>query len=463
MLTSQPHRASVRLLAERRVRAAGSSPRWCNVAPGRRNGHRLAEAAEHHRAGAGYHRDRAGSACSAFATNTHAARSRRARAIDRSLRPRRPGRPWRPRNPGFPGEGTFRNVQHAGRPVGRSVAEPPADLRTGAPDVSPLARHPACCRFVHRRRLLTEVARMPATTNPTARERPRPGPRSPGPSRRRSVAEQLATLAHRLTPRDRAIVRLVHEHRVFTTRQLAEVWFNSQDRAEHRLRELTDARVLLRFRPQARRGEGSAPFHYVLGPLGAAVLAAERGTEVRRLGYRADKALEVAHSQRLAHVVGVNGFFTALVASARENRPQAGPAATLTAWWSERACARRWGQLVRPDGYGRWRQGNREVDFFLEYDRGTEPLDRLAAKLAAYGELADASEIPTPVLFWLLTSGREVSVRQALAGEGRWNRVRFLVGTASPALGLSPADAAWLPLHQGWPRRRLIELAEVEA
>jgi hypothetical protein len=172
--------------------------------------------------------------------------------------------------------------------------------------------------------------------------------------------------------------------------------------------------------------------------------------------------LEVAHSQRLAHVVGVNGFFTALVASARQDRSQAASVATLAAWWSERACAARWGRIVRPDGYGRWREGAREVDFFLEYDRGTEPLDRLAAKLAAYGELADASEIPTPVLFWLPSSGREVSVRQALAGEGRWNRVRFLVATASPTLALGPAEAAWLPLGRTWPRRRLIELADLD-
>ncbi len=297
------------------------------------------------------------------------------------------------------------------------------------------------------------------TTNNNARERPRPRPRSRWPSRRGSVAEQLAALAARLTDRDRAIVR---EHRVFTTRQLAEAWFDSVDRAEHRLRELADARVLLRFRPQTRHGEGSAPYHYVVGPLGAAVLAAERGVDVRRLGYRADKALEVAHSQRLAHVVGVNGFFTALAASARQGRSQAARAATLTAWWSERACARRWGRIVRPDGYGRWRQGDAEVDFFLEYDRGTEPLDRLAAKLHAYSELADATEIPTPVLFWLPTSGREVSVHQALAGAGRWGRLRFLVATASPALGLGPAEAAWLPLGHTWPRRRLVELADIE-
>jgi hypothetical protein len=47
------------------------------------------------------------------------------------------------------------------------------------------------------------------------------------------------------------------------------------------------------------------------------------------------------------------------------------------------------------------------------------------------------------------------------ADSGR-GRVRFLVATASPALGADPAEAAWLPLRQTWPRRRLIDLADVD-
>jgi hypothetical protein len=295
---------------------------------------------------------------------------------------------------------------------------------------------------------------------PTTNSRKQPRPRSGrgGPSRRRSMADQLAALAGRLTDRDRAILRLVGEHRVFTTHQLTQVFFHSQDRAEHRLRELTQARALARFRPQRRHGEGSAPFHYLLGPLGAAVLAAEQGIELRRLGYRADKALAIAHGQRLAHVIGVNGFFTALAASARQQRAQGASSATLVVWWSERRCTHQWGRLVRPDGYGRWREGDREVDFFLEFDRGTEPLERLVAKLGAYRELADTTQIPTPLLFWLPSLGREASLREALAGAARWAAVPFLVATASPALALGPAEAAWLPLGQTWPRRRLGEL-----
>jgi hypothetical protein len=281
--------------------------------------------------------------------------------------------------------------------------------------------------------------------------------------RRVRVADQLAILAGRLTDRDRAILHLIADHRVFTTDQLAAVFFASQDRAEHRLRQLTGAQVLARFRPHTRHGEGSAPYHYVLGPLGAAVLAAEHDGDLRRVGYRQDKALALAHSQQLGHLVGVNGFFTTLAAAARYRRAQAAFGGALVVWWSERQCADHWGRLVRPDGYGRWREGDRQVDFFLEYDRGTEPLDRLAAKLHTYSQLADATQIATPVLFWLPTSGREATVRQALVGQARWTAVPFPVATASPAPGRSPAEQAWLPLDRTWPRRHLVELGDLES
>ena len=65
--------------------------------------------------------------------------------------------------------------------------------------------------------------------------------------------------------------------------------------------------------------------------------------------WRRGLAHDLAASQRLAHLVGVNGFFTALLRSARTR-----PGCRLEEWWSERRCAREWGEVVRPDGYGVW-------------------------------------------------------------------------------------------------------------
>ena len=218
----------------------------------------------------------------------------------------------------------------------------------------------------------------------------------------------LAELAGRLTKRDRELCRLVWEHGVLTSAHCAQLVFASPVTARHRLVILTGLRVLDRFRPTWPRGEGSAPWHYVLGPAGAAVLAAEQAVTVAQLGWRRERALRVAHAPHLAHLVGVNGFFAALAAHARHRRD-----AALAVWWSERRCAERWGQLVRPDGYGRWQQAGSEVDFFLEYDRGTEDLGRLLGKLDGYAELAAVSQIATPVLFWLPSPAREASFRTA--------------------------------------------------
>ena len=202
--------------------------------------------------------------------------------------------------------------------------------------------------------------------------------------------------------------------------------------------------LLDRFRPH--HTPGSAPYHYTLGPLGAAVLAAHHDQDPADLGYRRDRTLALAHSRWLAHLVGVNGFFCALAHTARHH-----PDAELEQWWSEQRCTRQWGGLIRPDGYGRWREHHQRVDFFLEYDRGTQAPHRLAGKLTGYLELTQASGIGTPLLVWLPTPARETVIRQALAGTS------LPVATATPDPDHGPAGPLWLPLQERG-RRRLIEL-----
>jgi hypothetical protein len=264
----------------------------------------------------------------------------------------------------------------------------------------------------------------------------------------RSASERLAALAGRVTDRDRTLCRLLYDHRVLTTLQLVDLAFPSRNAAEHRLAILHQLGVVDRFRPH--RTPGSAPYHYVLGSLGAALLAAEQDHDPAGLGYRRDRALALAHSQRLGHLLGVNGFFAALVRAARQQQGEA----ALEVWWSEQRCAAQWGGLVHPDGYGRWREHHARVDFFLEYDRGSEPVGRLAGKLAGYAELAHASGIATPLLVWLPTPSREAAARQALAGAS------LPVATATPHPNHTPAGPLWLPLQQrDGPRRRLAQLA----
>jgi hypothetical protein len=307
-------------------------------------------------------------------------------------------------------------------------------------------------------------------TNPTRQRALRGHKPTRSTPRVANTAEHQAVLAWRLTPRDKWIVRMLWEHRVLTAHQITALAFPSFRSGRMRLRELYLWGVVDRFQPFVSLG--TAPMHYVLAPAGAAVLAAEDGLDVKELGYRHDRVFGVAHSLRLAHTIGVNEWFTALVDRARY--PHASEQAELVAWWSETRCARHFGDLIKPDGYGRWRSsgqhGDRQVEWFLEYDFGTEPLSKVAGKLAGYAALAQATGITTPLLVWLPTSRREAAARRLLAKAWRELDDRRSVPVATAAAELlnpdathpSPADEVWLPLHAaaGASRRALSGLPD---
>ena len=174
-------------------------------------------------------------------------------------------------------------------------------------------------------------------------------------------------------PSDRTgplLCRLLDDHRVLTTAQVAEVGFTGERRARMRLSELYALDILDRFRPQAW-GKPS-PFHWVLGPLGAALMAAEAGVVLADLSWRRSLVHDLAASQRIAHLVGLNGFFYCLFGSARTR-----PAAGSTSGGPTALCPRV-GEVVRPDGYGIWTETDTSLPFLLEYDNGSERLERLA-------------------------------------------------------------------------------------
>ncbi|WP_328437577.1 replication-relaxation family protein [Streptomyces sp. NBC_00444] len=289
-------------------------------------------------------------------------------------------------------------------------------------------------------------------------------PHRPTP-RTAATGDHLARLASHLTPRDRWLARMLHEHHVLTTHQIAALAWSSRRAANLRLLQLYKWRAVDRFQPFVT--SGSAPMHYVLDVAGAATLAHEHGLDVRDLNYRHDRALGVAHSLRLAHIIGVNTFFTALVARGR--RPRA--LGHLTAWWSETRCAQLFGDLVRPDAYGRWLEDRTELEWFLEFDRGTErPASRLAARITGYAQLATTTGIITPVLVWLPSARREATVRRALAEVVGSLVDPSLVPLATTSADLvacadrtDPAVARWLPLRRrnGPGRLRLAELHHI--
>lgn len=246
-----------------------------------------------------------------------------------------------------------------------------------------------------------------------------------------------------ITPRDREICRLLDHHRTLTVHQLHEAFFDSPRCARQRLTTLYRLDVIDRFRPY--RDKGSAPFHYVLGNMGALLRGLERGDDPNTI--RRDPAmLRMAFSRHLDHLVETNSFFTSLMATARRSDGEA----ELVEWWSERRCAKAMGGVVYPDGYGVWRQGTRTVEFCVEIDRGTEAHGVVKAKLDGYRRLQAATQVKRWVLFVLPTPRREVEIRRAL--------VSPKIAVATTVAGQSSADAIWQPLGGTGERLRLGEL-----
>ena len=211
---------------------------------------------------------------------------------------------------------------------------------------------------------------------------------------------------------------MLYRHRALTTDQLAEMYFDNLNTAQHRLTTLYKLRLVDRFQPLDHR-YASLPFHCVLDQLGAMVVAAERGEDLDKSRWRADKALAIGKSQRLRHLVGVDRFFSALVAESRRRED-----CNLSLWWSERHCASQFDRIAQPDGLGVWEEASNRVVFCLEYDRSTETLDRLEKKLESYVRFEAASGHAYGICFCFGHPRREAGARRVLARgpPSRWRR-----------------------------------------
>jgi hypothetical protein len=254
-------------------------------------------------------------------------------------------------------------------------------------------------------------------------------------------AEHHAWLAGHLTDRDRWLCRMLFEHHVLTSTQIVDIAFSGRRSANLRLRSLYQWGVVHRFQPH--RDHGSHPMHYVLDTAGAVALAREDGIDPKELRYKREREIGRAFSMQLAHTVGCNELFTTLIRRAR----QPGASGTLTAWWSAARCGRHWGDIVTPDGYGRWREAGREIEWFVEFDFGTEQLSRLAGKLVRYERLAETTGITTPVLIWLPSAQREANARRALA-----DALHALDLPARVPVATTSSDAAADALNMAAPR-----------
>jgi hypothetical protein len=233
--------------------------------------------------------------------------------------------------------------------------------------------------------------------------------------RPRKVSDaQIAEVSRRLTERDRQIALDCYEHQVLTTEQLQRLYFPSIRSARYRLLALYSLRVIDRFRPTWRRGEGSTPFHWILDEAGAYVVAAEQRIDRRELRWRHATALAAASSSTLTHRIEANEFFTRL----SEDAGAAG--GNLSEWYGERTTHKMLDGIVKPDGYGVLALPRRApIHLLLELDRNTEPAERLNDKAIRYARVIPRSpfrDLNPLVLFVVPSTPRAATADAAIKG-----------------------------------------------
>lgn len=248
-------------------------------------------------------------------------------------------------------------------------------------------------------------------TNKQRRENPPNGERP-----NRITSEHVVKLAAHLTERDRRIAVECYEQHVLTTDQITRLYFPALRGATRRLQTLYELRVLDRFRPTKPRGEGTAPYHWVLDEAGAIIVADHKGIPSSELHYSHADALGLATSRNLTHHVEGNEFFTRLaVESSRAG-------GSLSEWYGVRTLAHLFANASIPDGYGVVTLPRREpMHLLLELDRGTEASRVLRKKAQVYASTLPHSSLrdlrPT-VIFAVPSERRAQTARAATANTG---------------------------------------------
>lgn len=258
-----------------------------------------------------------------------------------------------------------------------------------------------------------------------------------------------ADITSRITSRDATMLRLIAEHRVLTTGQLTTALFTDPGKTRQRIGILRTAGLIETFRPPSA---AMAQLHCVATAKAVKLLGYGGDTVPMPPTGKGQAATAAALRPDLNHLRGVNEFFCRLVAHSRTR-----PGCSLEEWRSEWSTVRLFPGRVRPDGFARWRDGEAWCEFFLEYDTGTEPLHRLAAKISGYADLMHTADTCSPVLFWLRTPGREQYLHTLLDRTGPEVPVATAVGDPADAV---IAAAIWRPTFASEARYTLAGLGQ---
>ena len=251
----------------------------------------------------------------------------------------------------------------------------------------------------------------------------------------------LDDLRQELSGRDRAIVDQVAELRLMTGRQVATVFFPTDEyssavvavrQANRTLARMTEDRLLIRL--DRRIGgihAGSASYIYGLGPVGERLLARDGA----RRRYREPSARFVDHT------LEVSQLFAEVVAAARRGQLAVLGCQPEPRCWREFSGAG--GRIVlRSDLYLSIGARGYEHRFFVEVDRATEHLPALLRKCRLYEAYyrsgrEQAAHGLSPRTCWIVPSEkRATALRSAIERDRRLTDALFVVTTNERALAV---------------------------
>ncbi|HET8821518.1 MAG TPA: replication-relaxation family protein [Thermoleophilaceae bacterium] len=276
---------------------------------------------------------------------------------------------------------------------------------------------------------------------------------------RRIGADRVFELARHLTERDREVALCLYDQQVLTTDQLTLLFFSSKRRAQDRLLFLYRQRVLDRFYPPSRFDAGKPQAHWLLDETGAHLVAASLDLDRRHLDWQ--RRDDWGSHPQLAHRLEVNRFATDLIAATL-----ADPALGVVAWFGPRRAAARLGErmrgTVRPDAELILTSERGPVDLLLEWDRGTETLDRLDEKLRRYRKaeykLRYEDDEPRSILFVIPGRRRLDNLREVCAELDRDGSWPILATTARELRALGALGPIWHRLDAAEPTPQLTDL-----
>ena len=197
--------------------------------------------------------------------------------------------------------------------------------------------------------------------------------------------ETTSRLLRSLTQRDLSILQALHDYRYLNTLQIQQLFFHGIRSTQMRMQFLSNHGLIYRWQMIDPPGLTRRPSLLLLTPRGGRLLAEFRGHSPWSYIRRAEDARD--HCWHVTHDLEANGFFVDLALASRLHMDQG-----LWLWIGEESCRssrRVWAKqhrrpIATPDGGGFYVTRGRVVAFDLEWDRGTESVSRLRAKLRTY-------------------------------------------------------------------------------